>query len=170
MLNQSSGRRTEFELSRVHVVAKSESMVAFMTRKRSFGSLHPFDLEIEKILNRIKKSKNMHVEHTNDSVSFILETDNFEMKPNFSDNPLYKPDPMESNNNRTLKELSAQTYKLKFGLIHLLPKFHDLVGEDLYKHLKELQMVCSMMRPQGILKYYIKMKAFWFSLDGAMKH
>ncbi|RDX93407.1 hypothetical protein CR513_24346, partial [Mucuna pruriens] len=52
------------------------------------------------------------------------------------------------NNDRTLKELAtpdvvyqpwciqypqlepAQTYELKFGLIHLLPKFHGLAGED----------------------------------------
>ncbi|RDX86570.1 hypothetical protein CR513_32083, partial [Mucuna pruriens] len=52
------------------------------------------------------------------------------------------------NNDRTMKELAtldmvyqlwciqcpplepAQNYKLKSSLIHLLPKFHDLVGED----------------------------------------
>ncbi|RDX77624.1 Pro-Pol polyprotein, partial [Mucuna pruriens] len=39
------------------------------------------------------------------------------------------------------------TYELKSGLIHLLPKFHGLVGEDPYKHLKEFHVVCSMMRP-----------------------
>ncbi|RDX98625.1 hypothetical protein CR513_18432, partial [Mucuna pruriens] len=55
---------------------------------------------------------------------------------------------MENNNERTLNELStpdvvyqpwciqypqlepAQTYELKSGLIHLLPKFHGLAGED----------------------------------------
>ncbi|RDX68002.1 hypothetical protein CR513_53059, partial [Mucuna pruriens] len=54
------------------------------------------------------------------------------------------------NNDRTLKELGtldvypqlelAQTYELKFGLIHLLPKFHGLVGEDPHKHLKEFHV------------------------------
>ncbi|RDY05082.1 hypothetical protein CR513_11109, partial [Mucuna pruriens] len=45
--------------------------------------------------------------------------------------------PME-NNNRTLKELAmSDSYELKSGLIHLLPKFHDLAGEDPHKHLKE---------------------------------
>ncbi|RDX97220.1 hypothetical protein CR513_20021, partial [Mucuna pruriens] len=91
------------------------------------------------------------------------------------------------NNDRTLKELAtldvayqpwciqypqlepAQTYELKSGLIHLLPKFHGLVGEDPYKHLKEFHMVYSTMRPQGILEDYTKMKAFPFSLDGAAK-
>ncbi|RDY12392.1 hypothetical protein CR513_02824, partial [Mucuna pruriens] len=63
----------------------------------------------------------------------------------------------------------AQTYELKSGLIHLLPKFHGLAGEDPHKHLKEFHVVCSTMRPQGILEDYIKMKAFPFSLDGAAK-
>ncbi|RDX79240.1 hypothetical protein CR513_40368, partial [Mucuna pruriens] len=85
---------------------------------------------------------------------------------------------MENNNNRMLKELAtpdilyqpwciqylqlepAQTYELKSRPIHLLPKFHGLVGEDPHKHLKEFNMVCSTIRPQGIPKDYIKMKAF----------
>ncbi|RDX69696.1 hypothetical protein CR513_51149, partial [Mucuna pruriens] len=58
----------------------------------------------------------------------------------------------------------AQTYKLKSGLIHLLLKFHDP-----HKNLKEFHVVCSTIRPQGILEDYIKMKVFPFSLDGAMK-
>ncbi|RDX94474.1 hypothetical protein CR513_23144, partial [Mucuna pruriens] len=102
-------------------------------------------------------------------------------------NPLFELDPMENNNNRTLKELAtpdvlyqpwciqyphlepAQTYELKSKLIHLLPKFHGLVGEDPHKHLKEFHVVCSTMRPQGISEDYIKMKAFPFSLDGVAK-
>ncbi|RDX61515.1 hypothetical protein CR513_60249, partial [Mucuna pruriens] len=91
------------------------------------------------------------------------------------------------NNDRTLKELAtldvvyqpwciqylqlepAQTYELKSGLIHLLPKFHGLIGKDHHKHLKEFNVVCSTMRPQGIPEDYIKMKAFSFSLDRAAK-
>ncbi|RDY14627.1 hypothetical protein CR513_00279, partial [Mucuna pruriens] len=91
------------------------------------------------------------------------------------------------NNDSTLKELAtqdvmyqpwciqypqleqAQSYELKFGLIHLLPKFHGLAGEDPHKHLKEFYVICSTMRPHGILEDYIKMKAFSFSLDGSTK-
>ncbi|RDX99958.1 hypothetical protein CR513_16916, partial [Mucuna pruriens] len=160
---------------------------ASMTRKRSSGSLHPLDPKIEKTLSRIKKTKNMHIEHTGDRIHSIIEIDNFEMKPDFLDNPLYGPDPMENNNNRTLKELAmldilyqpwciqypqldlAQTYELKFGLIHSLPKFHGLVGEDPQKHLKQFHVVYYMMRPQGIPKDCIKMKAFPLSLDGVAK-
>ncbi|RDX98839.1 hypothetical protein CR513_18189, partial [Mucuna pruriens] len=63
----------------------------------------------------------------------------------------------------------TQTYELKSSLIHVLPKFHGLAGENPHKHLKEFHVVCSIRRPQGILKDYIKMKAFPFSLDGAAK-
>ncbi|RDX96712.1 hypothetical protein CR513_20583, partial [Mucuna pruriens] len=103
-----------------------------------------------------------------------------------STNNFAEPEQME-NNDRTLKELAtpdvvyqpwciqypqlepAQTYELKYALIHLLPKFHGLVGEDPNKHLKEFHVVCSTMRPQGIPEDYIKMKAFPFSLDGVAK-
>jgi hypothetical protein len=34
-------------------------------------------------------------------------------------------------------------FELKSGLIHLLPRFSGLAGEDPHKHLKEFQVVCS---------------------------
>ncbi|RDX79554.1 hypothetical protein CR513_40018, partial [Mucuna pruriens] len=34
----------------------------------------------------------------------------------------------------------AQSYELKSGLIHLLPKFHGFAGEDSHKHLKEFHV------------------------------
>ncbi|RDY12784.1 hypothetical protein CR513_02382, partial [Mucuna pruriens] len=125
-----------------------------MTRKRNSSSLHPFDSEIEKTLNRTKKSKNMHVGHSSDSFSSIPETDRFEIKLDFADNPLFEPEPME-NNNRTLKELAMLDVLYQpwcIQLIHLLPKFHGLAGEDPHKHLKEFHVVCSTTRPQGILE------------------
>ncbi|KAL5153486.1 hypothetical protein HKD37_19G053018 [Glycine soja] len=61
------------------------------------------------------------------------------------------------------------SYELKIGLIHLLPKFHGLAGEDSHKHLKEFHAVCSTMRPHDIHEDYVKMKAFPFSLDGMAK-
>ncbi|KAJ9159387.1 hypothetical protein P3X46_024895 [Hevea brasiliensis] len=86
---------------------------------------------------------------------------------------------------RTLKELAAPNlnqqplciqypalnvaFKLKSGLIHLLPKFHGLAGEDPHKHLKEFHVVCSSMKPQGVLEDQIKLRAFPFSLEGASK-
>nr|XP_023898140.1 uncharacterized protein LOC112010011 [Quercus suber] len=63
--------------------------------------------------------------------------------------------------NQTLKELAAPdlnqqplcitfptldattTFELKSRLIHLLPTFHGLAGENPHKHLKELHVVCT---------------------------
>ncbi|XP_052198268.1 uncharacterized protein LOC127805554 [Diospyros lotus] len=86
---------------------------------------------------------------------------------------------------RTIRELAAPdvhyqslciqypqldaTFELKSGLIHLLPMFHGLAGEDPHKHLKEFHVVCSTMRPQGVDEEQIKLRAFPFSLDGAAK-
>ncbi|RDY08467.1 hypothetical protein CR513_07311, partial [Mucuna pruriens] len=130
------------------------------------------------------------------SVNNTFTTNNFDFaefrsfdinsKPNIADNTSNELDPVE-NTDRTLKELAtpdvlyqpwciqysqlepAQSYELKFGLIHLLPKFHGLAGEDMHKHLKEFHVVCSTMRPHGIPEDYIKMKVFPFSLDGTTK-
>ena len=92
---------------------------------------------------------------------------------------------MANPNNRTLKELAAPdvtyqplcieypevdgAFELKSGLIHLLPTFHGLVGEDPHKHLKEFHVVCSTMKPQGISEEHIKLRAFPFSLADAAK-
>ncbi|RDX88857.1 hypothetical protein CR513_29490, partial [Mucuna pruriens] len=47
--------------------------------------------------------------------------------------------------------------------------FHGLASEDPHKHLKEFHVICSTIRPHGIPEDYIKMKAFPFSMDGAVK-
>ena len=84
--------------------------------------------------------------------------------------------------NQTLKELVASdlnqqslcitfptldattTFELISGLIHLLPTFHGLVGEDPHTHLKELHVVCTSMKPMGVIEDQIKLRAFPFSL------
>jgi hypothetical protein len=89
--------------------------------------------------------------------------------------------------NRTLKELAAPdlnqqplcitfptldvatTFELKSGLIHLLPTFHGLAGEDPHKHLKELHVVCTSMKPTGVTEEQIKLRAFPFSLKDSAK-
>ncbi|CAJ2642326.1 unnamed protein product [Trifolium pratense] len=61
-------------------------------------------------------------------------------------------------------------FELKSGLIHLLPKFSGLSGEDPHRHLKEFQVVCSTpLRPEGITEDHIKLRTFPFSLQGAAK-
>ena len=89
--------------------------------------------------------------------------------------------------NKTLKELATldlnqqplcitfptldatTTFELKYGLLHLLPTFHGLADEDPHKHLKELHMVCTSMKPTGVTKDQIKLRAFLFSLKDSAK-
>ena len=137
-----------------------------MTRS-STSNLFALDLEIERTLhlrNRIRRTFEDQLEQLR-----IKWTD--QMAGNAQ--------------NRTLKELAAPDvtyqplciqypdldvpFELKSGLIHLLPKFHGLVGEDPHKHLKEFHIVCSTMRPQGISEEHIKLRAFPFSLQDAAK-
>ncbi|XP_045813162.1 uncharacterized protein LOC123907099 [Trifolium pratense] len=67
-------------------------------------------------------------------------------------------------------DAAATPFELKSGLIHLLPKFSGLAGEDPHKHLKEFQVVCSTpLKPEGITEDHIKLRAFPFSLQGAAK-
>ncbi|RDY10038.1 hypothetical protein CR513_05503, partial [Mucuna pruriens] len=136
-----------------------------MTRSSS-EPLHAFDPEIERTLHRLRKVRHTSITPDSSSSDSIWNSEN-------------KARSME-NNDRTLKELATldvvyqpwciqcppleptQSYELKSSLIHLLPKFHGLVGEDPYKHLNDFNV--------GIPKDHIKMKAFLFSLDGATKN
>ncbi|KAF7824226.1 hypothetical protein G2W53_022370 [Senna tora] len=60
-------------------------------------------------------------------------------------------------------------FKLKSGLIHLMPKFRGLPNEDPYKHLRQLHVVCSSMKPQDVTTEQVKLRAFPFSLKDAAK-
>ncbi|XP_027152472.1 uncharacterized protein LOC113752560 [Coffea eugenioides] len=90
-------------------------------------------------------------------------------------------------NARTLRELAAAelpqqplcitfptltentSFELKSELIHLLPTFHGLSGEESHKHIQEFDVVCSSMKPSGITEEQIKLRAFPFSLKDAAK-
>ncbi|RDX76709.1 hypothetical protein CR513_43274, partial [Mucuna pruriens] len=132
-------------------------------RKFDLGSstnpLYAFDPKIERTLRRLRKARNLVVNNSRGSDSVTISNHFVASSNNFAE-----PGKMK-NNDRILKELAApnvvyqpwciqypqleraQTYELKSGLIHLLPKFHGLAGEDPYKHLKEFDVVCSTMRP-----------------------
>ncbi|KAL0312959.1 UNVERIFIED_CONTAM: hypothetical protein Sradi_5695200 [Sesamum radiatum] len=87
---------------------------------------------------------------------------------------------MAKNPERTIKEMTSLDlnqqplcieyptldvdFELKSGLIHLLPTFRGLAGEDPHKHLKEFHVVCSGMKPQGVTEEQVKLRAFPFSL------
>ncbi|RDY08289.1 hypothetical protein CR513_07496, partial [Mucuna pruriens] len=144
-------------------------------RLSSIDPLYDFHPEVEKTLRRLRKARNLVVNNSRSSDS-VINTNQLYIDNSIASSNIFVELGQMENNDRTLKELAtldvlelAQTYELKSGLIHLLPKFHGLAGEDPYKHLKEFHMVCSTMRPQGIPEDYIKMKTFPFSLDRAAK-
>ncbi|RDX73426.1 hypothetical protein CR513_46973, partial [Mucuna pruriens] len=119
-----------------------------MTRS-STDSLYAFNQKIELTLRRLRKIRNSTVNTSSRIEPNQFYTDNF-----VSSSKVFAEQEQMENNDRTLKELAtpdvlgpAQTYELKSGLIHLLPKFHGLAGEDPHKHLKEFHVVCSTMRP-----------------------
>nr|KYP33538.1 hypothetical protein KK1_045601 [Cajanus cajan] len=90
--------------------------------------------------------------------------DNYELtlKDLATPNVVYQPWCVQYPKNQT-------NYELKFGLIHLLLKFHELACGDPHKNSKEFHVVCSTMRLQGVPEDYVKMKAFPFFLDGVTK-
>ncbi|RDY01001.1 hypothetical protein CR513_15728, partial [Mucuna pruriens] len=106
----------------------------------------------------------INVSTTNDSDFSEYSSSDINHDFNFVVSKSQEPESTE-NNDQTLKELAtpnvvyqpwciqypqlepAQSYELKYGLIHLLPKFHGPAAKDPHKHLKELHMVNSTMRP-----------------------
>ena len=65
----------------------------------------------------------------------------------------------------TLPAIGANVnFELKSGLIHQLPKFYGLSGEDPIKHLSKFHNVCMSMKPADITETQIKMRAFGFTL------
>ena len=89
-------------------------------------------------------------------------------------------------NNQTLKELAAHdlhqqplciqypqlevAFELNLGMLHLLPMFHGFfTNEDPNKHLKEFHVVCSSMKPTGISKEQVKLRAFPFFFIDSVK-
>ncbi|KAL1104616.1 hypothetical protein V6Z11_D04G077300 [Gossypium hirsutum] len=43
-------------------------------------------------------------------------------------------------------------FQLKLGLIHLLTTFRGMQNENPHTHLKEFHMVCTSMKPQGVIE------------------
>ncbi|RDX72655.1 hypothetical protein CR513_47828, partial [Mucuna pruriens] len=156
---------------------KACGTVEHPTNMSSANVLYDFDPEIELTLSRIRKVRNVVVStNSNFNTSSTFEnsvsatnatnSSDFSATNSFSSLNNSQQQELMENQDRMLKELATPDVS---GLIHLLPKFHGLASEDLYKHLKEFHVVCSTIRPQGIPKDYIKKKAFPFSLDEAAK-
>jgi hypothetical protein len=153
------------------------------TRSNSDNNLFEIDFEIERTLHTLNRTNRLG-ETITSGIGVIPEVvfDSTNTSDTVSE---FEIELDMARNNRTLKELAApdvtyqplgiqypdtnMPFELKSGLIHLLPKFHGLVGEDPHKHLKEFHIVCSTMRPQGIQEEHIKLRAFPFSLADAAK-
>ncbi|KAH1198452.1 hypothetical protein GmHk_18G052028 [Glycine max] len=135
-----------------------------MTRG-NLGDLQSFDPGIDITFHRLVRHSVHpdHFEHSVHSEHFVAgdsKHSNFEHSvANFHTENMAQSPPRE----RTLREMAAPDftyeslciqypdedvqYVLKTGLIHLLPKFHGLAGEDPQKHLKEFHIVCSTTKP-----------------------
>ncbi|KAL2252567.1 UNVERIFIED_CONTAM: hypothetical protein Sindi_0051400 [Sesamum indicum] len=145
-----------------------------MPRSSRTGELE-FDPEIEKTARKLQKETKQHKEEASTS---SLPTADSELDVSTSNNS--EDEVMAHNPERTIKEMTSLDlnqqplfieypnlnidFELKSGLIHLLPIFRGLAGEDPYKHLKELHVVCSGMRPQGVTEEQVKLRALPFSL------
>ncbi|XP_071924949.1 uncharacterized protein [Coffea arabica] len=146
-----------------------------------------FDPEVEKTARRTRKETRRLREEQYGIAPQGLDP---EVEPtNLSGDNLSDSDQEEVTmaNARTLRELAAPDlnqqplcitfpnlnddtpFELKSGLIHLLPSFHGLPGEEPYKHLQEFDVVCNSMKPPGITEEQIKMRAFPFSLKDSAK-
>ncbi|KAL0454337.1 UNVERIFIED_CONTAM: hypothetical protein Slati_0772900 [Sesamum latifolium] len=150
-----------------------------MPRSSRTGTLE-FDPEIEKTARRLRKeTKQLKGEESTSSES---EADLALDAPTSSD---FEEEVMAQNPERTINEMTSLDlnqqplcieyptldvdFELKSGLIHLLPTFRGLAGDDPHKHLKEFHVVCSGMRPQGVTEEQVKLRAFPFSLDEKAK-
>ncbi|KAF1885960.1 hypothetical protein Lal_00018501 [Lupinus albus] len=125
--------------------------------------LHPINPEIDRSFDQESLDYTnfvyVHCVQYSDFVHSIAYSD-FEHYENMAQPPT-PPGPRE----RTLRYLETPD----FTLIHLLPKFNGLVGEDPHMHLKELHIVCSTIKPHDTQDDRICSKAFPHSLEGPTK-
>ncbi|XP_020555064.1 uncharacterized protein LOC105178691 [Sesamum indicum] len=151
-----------------------------MPRSSRTGKL-VYDPEIEKTARRLRQETKQQLE----GISAPYEdkedpTYEFEESISESEEETTALIPERSINDMTSPDLNQQPlcieypdlevdFELKSGLIHLLPTFRGLAGEDPHKHLKEFHVVCSGMRPQGISEEQVKLRAFPFSLADQAK-
>ncbi|RDY04774.1 hypothetical protein CR513_11473, partial [Mucuna pruriens] len=109
----------------------------------STDPLYALDPEIEITLCRLRKTRNIVV-NINSNFDSIIYVDLLSTNLSASSSNIFSEPGQMENNDRTFKELAtpdvvyqpwciqypqlepAQTYELKSGLIHLLPKFHGL--------------------------------------------
>ncbi|RDX92478.1 hypothetical protein CR513_25382, partial [Mucuna pruriens] len=156
----------------------------FGKRRSSSNILYELDPKIDKTLRRLRKVRSFVVSNSSSS-NFVSNSDNvvsttndFDFSkdsssdinpdPNLVVSNFQEPEQME-NNDEYSRSWPHRMWCTSLGAssIHnwnYCPNFMVLPPQALKFHV-----VCSTMRPQGILEDYIKMKAFPFFLDGAAK-
>ncbi|KAL4367151.1 hypothetical protein GQ457_05G017470 [Hibiscus cannabinus] len=143
-----------------------EIVFDFMTRS------NPLELAEFKKQNSNLESTSETPSQTQSYGSFTLDTDSTPIA-----NPTPEPELMA---NQTIRELASAPavqqplcinfpngttpFQLKTRLNHLLPTYTGLSNESPHKQLAEFHMVCSSMKPEGVSKDQIKLRAFPFSL------
>ena len=150
-------------------------MFITVTRSSNQGVLQ-YNPEIERTLRRLRRKVRRNSKEHDLALDSLFA----------SDFDLEEEEVMDGN--QTLKELAAPdlnqrptcitfptldattTFELKSGLIHLLPTFHGLAGEDPHKYLKKLHVVCTSMKPTRVIEDQIKLRAFPFSLKDSTKN
>ena len=145
-----------------------------VTRSSNQGDLQ-YDPEIERTLCRLRREVRRSFEEHNLALDSLFASDfDLEKEEDMARNQTLKEFATLDLNQQplciTFPTLDATTtFELKSGLIHLLPTFHGLAGEDPHKHLKELHVVCMSMKPMGVTEDQIKLRAFPFSLKDSAK-
>ena len=134
-----------------------------MTRSSPIAKLD-FDPEIERTFHILRRTaKHITTEEASPSI-YIESPPGFNAVVELSRKN--EPEPVENmanTTNKSLKELATPdlnhqllcidfpnldaSFELRSRLIHLLPTFRGLAGEDPHKHLKEFYVVCSSMKP-----------------------
>ncbi|WCJ44267.1 hypothetical protein M5689_024944 [Euphorbia peplus] len=152
-----------------------------MPRSNRTGKFQ-FDPEIEKTACRLRKQTReqkesklpglgVAIEFSESSLSASDSSSEFEEEVEMEEQTLRNmdnQDPVQQPLCIEYLELEVNS-ELKSGLIHLLPTFRGLSGEDPHKHLKELHVVSSSMKPRDVTVEQIKMRAFPFSLTDKAK-
>ncbi|KAH7566732.1 hypothetical protein JRO89_XS08G0224400 [Xanthoceras sorbifolium] len=116
-----------------------------LTRSSNQGDFQ-FDPEIERTLCRLRREARRNFEENDLALdSLFASNSDLEEKEIMAGNQTLKelaaPDLNQQPLCITFPTLDATTtFELKSGLIHLLPTFHGLAGEDPHKHLKELHV------------------------------
>ncbi|KAL9227922.1 hypothetical protein vseg_003557 [Gypsophila vaccaria] len=64
--------------------------------------------------------------------------------------------------------LPGVSFVLKSRLIHNLPTFHGLNGQDPKKYLFEFHTICASMKPRDVFEEQMKLQVFPFSLKAKL--